>query len=53
VGSLESAAAGNGKKGIRLCQEDVMCDVKIQCDCDKPVAKIRLMKIENPSAFAK
>jgi hypothetical protein len=28
VESSELAAAGNGKKGIRLCQEDFMCELK-------------------------
>jgi hypothetical protein len=40
----------NGKKGIRLWQEGFMCELKCQWDCDKPVARIRLVKTENPSA---
>jgi hypothetical protein len=28
VASSELAAAGNDKRGIRLCQEDVMCELK-------------------------
>jgi hypothetical protein len=33
----------NGKKGIRLWKEDFMCDLKLQWDCCKSVARIRLM----------
>jgi hypothetical protein len=40
----------NGKKWIRLWKEDSMCDLKIQWDCDKTVARIRLVKTENRSA---
>jgi hypothetical protein len=40
----------NGKKGIRLWKEDFMGDFKLQWDCDKSVARIRLVKAENPSA---
>jgi hypothetical protein len=40
----------NGKKGISLCKEDFMCDLKIQWDCYKSVARIRLVKTEDPSA---
>jgi hypothetical protein len=40
----------NGKKGIRRCQKDFTCDLKLQCDCDKSVARMRLVKTENPSA---
>jgi hypothetical protein len=40
----------NGKKGIILCQEDFVCGLKLRRDCDESVARIRLMKTENPSA---
>jgi hypothetical protein len=40
----------NGKKGIRLWQEDFICDLKLQWDCDKSVARIRLAKTEEPGA---
>jgi hypothetical protein len=39
----------NGKKGIRLCKEDSMCDLNLQWDSYKSVARIRLMKTEKPS----
>jgi hypothetical protein len=35
---------------IRLWQEDFMYDLKLQWDGYKSVARIRLMKIENPSS---
>jgi hypothetical protein len=38
----------NGKKWIRLCKEDSVCDLKLQWDCYKSVARIRLVKTENP-----
>jgi hypothetical protein len=51
---LEMAVQGDwlkkGKKGIRLCQEDYMCELKWQRDCIKPVSRIGLVKTENPSA---
>jgi hypothetical protein len=40
----------NGKKRIRWCKEDLMCYLKLQCDCFKSVARIRLVKTENRSA---
>jgi hypothetical protein len=40
----------NAKKGIRRRKEDFMCDLKLQWDCYKYVARIRLVKTENPSA---
>jgi hypothetical protein len=39
----------NGKKGIKLCQEDFMCDLKWQWDCYTSVARTRLVKTVNPS----
>jgi hypothetical protein len=41
--------APHGNKGIRLSKKDSMCDLKLQWDCYKSVARIRLVKIENPS----
>jgi hypothetical protein len=40
----------NDKKEIRRWKEDFMCDLKWQWDCYKSVARIRLVKIEKPSA---
>jgi hypothetical protein len=42
----------NCEKGIRPCKEVFMCDLKSQWDSYKSVARIRLMKTENPSACA-
>jgi hypothetical protein len=39
-----------GKKGIRLWQEDSMCDLKLKGDGYKSVARIRLVRTENPRA---
>jgi hypothetical protein len=36
----------------RLFQEDIMCELKLQWDCDKSVARIRLVMTENPSVCA-
>jgi hypothetical protein len=40
----------DGKKEIRVWQGDFMCDLKLEWNCNKSVAKIRLMKTEEPSA---
>jgi hypothetical protein len=37
----------NGKKGIRLCKEELMCETGITTAL-KSVARIRLVKTENP-----
>jgi hypothetical protein len=42
----------NDRKRIRQCQENLTCDLKLQCDCYKSVARIRLVKREIPSACA-
>jgi hypothetical protein len=39
----------NGKKWIRLWKEDFMRDLRWQWDCYKSVARIRLVKTEQPS----
>jgi hypothetical protein len=36
----------NCRKGIRRCKGDFMLDLKWQWDCDKSVARIRLVKTE-------
>jgi hypothetical protein len=38
------------KKLIRLCKEDLKCELKLQRDGYKSVARIRLMMTEIPSA---
>jgi hypothetical protein len=38
-----------GKKGIRQCKEDFICDLKLKRDCYKSVARIRLVKAKNSS----
>jgi hypothetical protein len=43
---------GNCKKGSRRCKEDFMYEFRLQWDCDKSVARIRLVKAEYPSACA-
>jgi hypothetical protein len=35
---------GAAVEGIRLCQEDLVCELKLQGDCDKSVARIGLVK---------
>jgi hypothetical protein len=40
----------DGKKLIRRCKEDFTCDLKLQWEWYKSVARIRLVKHENPSA---
>jgi hypothetical protein len=40
----------NGKKGISMWKEEYMCDLKLQWDGYKSVARIWLVKTENPSA---
>jgi hypothetical protein len=40
----------NGNKGLRRCKEDFMSYLKWQWDCYKAVARIRLVKTENPGA---
>jgi hypothetical protein len=42
----------NDKKWIRLCKWDFMCDLKLQWDGYKSVARIRLVKTKNPSVCA-
>jgi hypothetical protein len=39
-----SRIENNGKKGIRLCEDDFMCDLKLQCDCYESVARRRLVE---------
>jgi hypothetical protein len=42
----------NGKKIVPLWKDDCMCDLKLQRDCYKSVARIRLVKTENRSVCA-
>jgi hypothetical protein len=37
-------------KRIRRCQKDFAVDLKLQWDCDKSVARPRIVKAESPSA---
>jgi hypothetical protein len=39
-----------GKRGIKRCKEDFKYGLKCQWDCYKSVARIRLVKTENPIA---
>jgi hypothetical protein len=41
----------NGKKGVILFKEDLVCDLKWHWDCYESVARIRLVKTENRSAW--
>jgi hypothetical protein len=44
-GSQQSKAIeNNGKKGIRLCKEDFMCDLKLQWDFYESVGRTRLVE---------
>jgi hypothetical protein len=44
IESSEFAAAGNGKQGIRRYKGDFTCDLKLQWDCDKSVARMRMKR---------
>jgi hypothetical protein len=45
----ELTVDSNGNKGIRLCKERFICDLKLQWGYYESVARIRLVKTENPS----
>jgi hypothetical protein len=46
---LSRQLQNNSKKGIRLWKEDFICDLKLQWDCHKSVARLRLVRTEKPS----
>jgi hypothetical protein len=45
--TVVKSSLGIGKKRIRRWQEDFTCDLKLQWDCDKSVARIPLVETEN------
>jgi hypothetical protein len=52
VESSELAAAEMVRKELGLWKEDIMCELMLQCHCDKSVERIWLVKTEIPSAWA-